>query len=159
MIWGSPFAVAESARGDFSLQGIYSAMCRRGSDVRAAPRDGVSDSEYATISLPALPEDGMRYLDNGHLRLGVDLNLGGAITYLRKVGGPNTVEDADLSRQIQMSYSSGLVPFAPNGKQLERMLEGSETIDSLLETQASKVRSLRSLPSNEPNWSPNRHMV
>jgi hypothetical protein len=58
----------------------------------------------------------MSYLDNGHVRIGVDLSKGGAITYLSKSGGPNMVNDFDLGRQIQMSYYSGPVPFEPNGK-------------------------------------------
>jgi hypothetical protein len=58
----------------------------------------------------------MRYLDNGQIRLGVDLDKGGAITYLSRESGPNLVNDCDLGRQIQMSYYSGPVPFEPEGK-------------------------------------------
>ena len=61
--------------------------------------------------------DHMKYLDNGHVRLGVDLGKGGAITYLAKSqGGLNIINDHDLGRQVQMSYYSGPVPFAPHGK-------------------------------------------
>jgi hypothetical protein len=66
----------------------------------------------------------MRYIQNGQLRLGVDLAKGGAITYLSKVGGPNMVNDFDLGRQIQMSYYSGPVPFTPGGKQPQRAWVG-----------------------------------
>ena len=60
----------------------------------------------------------MSYLDNGIIRLGVDLNLGGAITYLSKSGSDqNIVNSFDFGRQIQMSYYSGPVPFTPDGKQ------------------------------------------
>ena len=46
----------------------------------------------------------MSYLDNGVIRLGVDLNLGGAITYLSRSGtGQNLVNSYDCGRQIQMS--------------------------------------------------------
>lgn len=59
----------------------------------------------------------MRFLDNGVIRIGVDLGKGGAITYLaRSHGGENLVNDFDLGRQIQMSYYSGPVPFSPGGK-------------------------------------------
>ena len=60
----------------------------------------------------------MSYLDNGVIRLGVDLNLGGAITYLSRSGTEqNLVNSYDCGRQIQMSYYSGPVPFAVAGKQ------------------------------------------
>jgi len=59
----------------------------------------------------------MSYLDNGLIRVGVDLSKGGAITYLAKTEGPNLVNSFDLGRQIQMSYYSGPVPFSPRGKQ------------------------------------------
>jgi len=62
-------------------------------------------------------EHGVRYLDNGRIRLGVDLDKGGSITYLAKAGGENMVNSADLGRQIQMSFYSGPVPYAPGGKQ------------------------------------------
>ncbi|MGO9112103.1 MAG: hypothetical protein ACLP9L_22995, partial [Thermoguttaceae bacterium] len=60
----------------------------------------------------------MSFLDNGVIRLGVDLNLGGAITYLSRSGAEqNLVNSYDCGRQIQMSYYSGPVPFAVAGKQ------------------------------------------
>lgn len=60
----------------------------------------------------------MSYLDNGTIRLGVDLNAGGAITYLSRSGTEeNLVNSFDFGREIQMSYYSGPVPFAPDGKQ------------------------------------------
>ena len=60
----------------------------------------------------------MNYLDNGVIRLGVDLNMGGAITYLSRSGTEqNLVNSFDCGRQIQMSYYSGPVPFAIAGKQ------------------------------------------
>ncbi|MGA2032225.1 MAG: hypothetical protein ABSG68_08225 [Thermoguttaceae bacterium] len=60
----------------------------------------------------------MSYLNNGVIRLGVDLNLGGAITYLSRSGSEqNLVNSYDFGRQIQMSYYSGPVPFAIAGKQ------------------------------------------
>ena len=59
----------------------------------------------------------MSYLDNGVIRLGIDLDVGGAITYLAPVGGENLVNSFDLGRQIQMSYYAGPVPYTPGGKQ------------------------------------------
>src|ERR1041385_5097857 len=60
----------------------------------------------------------VRYLDNGVVRIGVDLDLGGAITWFSKSGSEvNLINSFDWGRQIQMSHYSGPVPFAPNGKQ------------------------------------------
>lgn len=65
----------------------------------------------------AAPEPRMSYLDNGTIRIGVNLNAGGAITYLSKSGdSTNLVNNWDWGRQIQMSHYSGPVPFEPNGK-------------------------------------------
>ena len=60
----------------------------------------------------------MSYLDNGVIRLGIDLRLGGAITYLSRSGTEqNLVNSFDCGRQIQMSYYSGPVPFSVAGKE------------------------------------------
>ncbi len=69
---------------------------------------------------PADRQHRMSYLDNGVIRLGVDPNLGGAITYLARSGSgddQNLVNSWDCGRQIQMSYYGGPVPFTPDGKQ------------------------------------------
>lgn len=66
-------------------------------------------------------DEEMSYLDDGVIRLGCDLRVGGAITYLSRSGPvekvQNLVNSWDFGRQIQMSYYSGPVPFAPEGKQ------------------------------------------
>ena len=54
----------------------------------------------------------MSVLDNGKIRLGVDLRVGGAITWLSRSGGENVVNSHDFGRQIQLSFFSGPVPFA-----------------------------------------------
>lgn len=59
----------------------------------------------------------MRYIQNKYIRLGIDLNLGGAITYLADVSKQeNLINNVDWGRQVQMSFYSGPVPFEPNGK-------------------------------------------
>jgi hypothetical protein len=62
----------------------------------------------------------MDYLDNGVIRVGVDLNLGGAIVYLspspRTGAERNVINSWDWGRQVQMSYYSGPVPFVVDGK-------------------------------------------
>ncbi len=60
----------------------------------------------------------MSWLDNGVIRLGVDLNLGGAITYLSPEGTNrelNLINSHDWGRQVQFSFYSGPVPFLPPG--------------------------------------------
>ncbi|MEO7719747.1 MAG: hypothetical protein ABIY70_26370 [Capsulimonas sp.] len=65
------------------------------------------------------------FLDNGKVRIGVDLTIGGAITYLSKSNSDvNLVNSSDWGRQIQMSFYSGPNPFAPNGKHPEKSWEG-----------------------------------
>lgn len=61
---------------------------------------------------PALPEPRMTFLDNGEVRVGLDLALGGAVTHLSSKDHPgNLINSADLGRQIQMSHYSGPWPF------------------------------------------------
>ena len=60
----------------------------------------------------------MGYLDNGKIRLGVNLEFGGAITFLAPAGSDeNLINSFDFGRQIQMSHYCGPNPFTPNGKQ------------------------------------------
>jgi hypothetical protein len=63
------------------------------------------------------PPDRVSYLDNGTIRLGVDLDLGGSITYLaRSNGGENIVNSFDRGREIQLSFYSGPTPFVVGDK-------------------------------------------
>ena len=65
----------------------------------------------------ALPPPQMTYLDNGEVRVGMDLSLGGAVTFISSHDHPATlINSADLGRQIQMSHYSGPWPFEPGGK-------------------------------------------
>ena len=53
----------------------------------------------------SLPAPQMTYLDNGEVRIGMDLALGGAVTFLSSKEHPdNLINSADLGRQIQMSH-------------------------------------------------------
>jgi hypothetical protein len=50
----------------------------------------------------------MSFLDNGVIRVGVNLDEGGTITYLSKSSDTNSViNDHDLGRQVQQSYYAG----------------------------------------------------
>lgn len=59
----------------------------------------------------------MSFLDNGKIRVGVDLRIGGAITWLSRTGGENVVNSHDFGRQIQLAYYSGPVPFSAGGSE------------------------------------------
>ncbi|MEC3878805.1 hypothetical protein [Parapedobacter sp. 10938] len=64
-------------------------------------------------------ESSMRYLENDRLKLGIDLGLGGAVTFLsdQENGGKNMVNSFDWGRQIQLSFYSGPWPYiGPNGE-------------------------------------------
>ncbi|MDD3469164.1 MAG: hypothetical protein PHE53_04175 [Thermoguttaceae bacterium] len=74
---------------------------------------------------PANPElanlqPDMRYLENDRVKLGIDLSIGGAVTYLadKANGGENMINSCDWGRQIQLSYYSGPNPYiGPNGEE------------------------------------------
>jgi len=60
--------------------------------------------------------DTLTYLDNGTIRLGVNLSKGGAITYLSPSGSSaNMINNHDLGRQVQQSYYSGPSDYHPAG--------------------------------------------
>ncbi len=78
-----------------------------------------SHSAASAQSAPVRPPDKVVYISDGQIRLGVDLDLGGAITCFQRIGGRNMVNSHDWGRQIQMSDYSGPVPYEPNGKMPE----------------------------------------
>ncbi len=58
------------------------------------------------------------FIENDELKLGINTRKGGAITYLaRKDDNVNLVNNADLGRQIQISFYAFPVPYAPGGQQ------------------------------------------
>lgn len=72
----------------------------------------------AAESAPSLPADArMSWLDNGVVRLGVDLNHGGAIVFLARDGGENVVNNFDRGRQVQLAFYGGPVPFSAGGQE------------------------------------------
>ena len=77
-----------------------------------------SGEQLLELKMPNTSPQTMRYLDNGFVRVGVDLSLGGVITYLsdskKRI---NLVNSHDWGRQIQMSFYSGPVPYKPDGKE------------------------------------------
>jgi len=55
----------------------------------------------------------MSYIENGVVKIGVDLKMGGAITFLADANNlsVNLINSADLGREIQQSYYSGPQPY------------------------------------------------
>jgi len=69
------------------------------------------------VAAGSLPEPRMTFLDNGEVRVGMDLALGGAVTFISGKDHPgNIINSADLGRQIQMSHYSGPWPFEVGDK-------------------------------------------
>lgn len=72
---------------------------------------------HALAAQPNLPEPRMTFLTNDQVRIGMDLALGGAITFISSQDHPgNIINSADLGRQIQMSHYSGPWPFEVGAK-------------------------------------------
>ncbi|MCB1204170.1 MAG: hypothetical protein KDN18_07910 [Verrucomicrobiae bacterium] len=53
----------------------------------------------------------LSFLENEEIKVGIDLDLGGAITWLSGRDGENRINNFDHGRQVQLSYFSGPVPF------------------------------------------------
>jgi hypothetical protein len=71
------------------------------------------------------PTPRMTFLDNGQVRLGLDLALGGAVTFISSKQHPgNIINSADLGRQIQMSHYSGPWPFEVGDKKPHKAWAG-----------------------------------
>src|SRR5690606_26408957 len=76
---------------------------------------GELSAQQAASNLPDSVER-MTYLENEFIKIGANLDLGGAITYLSDPNKEeNLVNNSDWGRQIQMSFYSGPNPFEPNG--------------------------------------------
>ena len=63
----------------------------------------------------AMNKDRISTIDNGQIKVGVNQDLGGAITWLSVPGRDNLINNADWGRQIQLSFYSGPKPFESNG--------------------------------------------
>jgi hypothetical protein len=82
----------------------------------AAQLPPVYDPKQSKARIRSL-EPRMSYLENEDIKVGVNLAIGGAITFLSHRGGPNMINSFDWGRQVQMSFYSGPIPFAPDGRQ------------------------------------------
>jgi len=76
----------------------------------------LATSVLASLALASISSSAAEsYLDNGVVKVGVDLAKGGSITYLSLSGSTNNiVNNYDLGRQIQQSYYSGPQPYNPS---------------------------------------------
>jgi len=72
---------------------------------------------------PAAPVNRL-FLDNVRVRVGIDLTLGGAITFLSEgSNGPNIVNNRDFGRQIQTGLYGGPIPYTRGTKRPIPQLE------------------------------------
>ena len=68
-------------------------------------------------TMSAVAADETAFIENEHIRVGVNLKWGGAVTHVSEPGGPNLINSHDLGRQIQQSYYSGPANYQREGKQ------------------------------------------
>ncbi|WP_234735615.1 hypothetical protein [Tellurirhabdus bombi] len=99
------------------LMGLFLAGCYKYEErvwPQQIPEPGSGNPPAPIVTAPPKPS----YIENGAIRVGVDLNMGGSITFLGLTGsGVNLINNYDTGRQIQASFYSGPVPYKPNGKE------------------------------------------
>lgn len=82
-----------------------------------ADEQSTSDADIRARIAKHQPE--MRWIENDHIKLGIDLKLGGAITFLSTSRHPgNMVNNWDWGRQIQMSFYAGPEKFRVPGREV-----------------------------------------
>lgn len=90
----------------------------------ALPSQGVEPQKDKVVNVPGdvvfdYGDEPIRYIENDRVKLGLNLMLGGAVTYLEDKANKsgNMINSYDWGRQIQLSYYSGPQPFiGPNGE-------------------------------------------
>ena len=65
-----------------------------------------------------LTENNLIFIENEYIRLGANLSLGGALTYLAEKGKKNLINSYDWGRQVQMSFYNHPIPFIPEGHEM-----------------------------------------
>ena len=63
-------------------------------------------------------DENVVYIENEYIKFGVNIALGGAVTYLAEHGNRNLINSWDWGRQVQLSFYSGPVPFHPEGTEM-----------------------------------------
>jgi len=61
----------------------------------------------ALAASSAAGDDSFLFLDNGRVRVGVDVTRGGSIGWLSASGGRNLVNHADMGREVQLRRVGG----------------------------------------------------
>jgi hypothetical protein len=80
------------------------------------PTSDPNDPNRPPAQLPLSPAKRL-FISNDKVKLGIDLNMGGAITYLSEAGSSeNMINNYDLGRQLQTSLYGGPYPYSVNGK-------------------------------------------
>ncbi len=65
-----------------------------------------------------LTDDNLIFIENEYIKIGANISLGGALTYLAEKGKKNLINSHDWGRQVQMSFYAHPVPFNPEGSQM-----------------------------------------
>lgn len=77
------------------------------------PNPGTGTPDQSPVAPPK-----RLFLTSDKVKVGIDLNMGGAINYLSEANSSvNMVNNVDLGRQIQTSIYAGPFPYSVNGKQ------------------------------------------
>ncbi len=63
-------------------------------------------------------DENVVYIENEYIKFGINVALGGAVTYLAEHGNKNLINSWDWGRQVQLSFYSGPVPFHPEGTEM-----------------------------------------
>lgn len=71
----------------------------------------------STCSLYGASDSHMLFIQNEKIKVGIDLSIGGAITHVSRINGPNMINSCDWGRQIQQSYYSGPPNYTKLGKE------------------------------------------
>jgi hypothetical protein len=76
-----------------------------------------NDKTEGSYSFPVYDGGDIQFIENEYIRVGIDLNVGGAITYLAdKSNNINIINNFDWGRQVQMLFFAGPVPYEEDGK-------------------------------------------
>ena len=62
-----------------------------------------------------LEDEYLTFIENDRIRLGINMALGGCVTYLAEKGGKNLINSHDWGRQVQLSFYGYPKPFWPEG--------------------------------------------
>ena len=63
-------------------------------------------------------DENVVYIENEYIKFGINIALGGTVTYLAEHGNKNLINSWDWGRQVQLSFYSGPVPFHPEGTEM-----------------------------------------